>query len=116
MLSEMAAPSNWYGFYLGPNNPTKRSKGYSYALPPINDLDYAAFLHDRGYDLHHAVGVEGALFNPDVASEDMKLALRSYFSSKGSVPFTKKHLFSIATSYAFGPIALFKYYMNIFKK
>ncbi|MDY6252215.1 MAG: RHS repeat-associated core domain-containing protein [Bacteroidales bacterium] len=70
---------NWYGSYLGPDNPLKsgREDGkskYSYAFPPLNDLDYAAYQHDRAYDTMGAVGVMGALLNTETANADLKLA------------------------------------------
>ena len=67
--------SNWYGSYLGPNNPQySDSQKYFYAVPPIDNLDYAAYVHDRGYDTKQAVGPYGVLFNLDVAPYDLLLA------------------------------------------
>ena len=71
--------NNWYGNYLGPNNPRdKYSKvKYSYAIPPMDDLDYAAFLHDKGYDRNEANGPTDAVLNPFVLKSDMDLVIRS---------------------------------------
>ena len=116
LLGKVISPDNWYGFYLGPNNPILSDNGYSYSLPPVNDLDYAAFLHDRGYDQKGAVGINGALLNSDVASDDFKLALRSYASSLGTMPLSKKYIVSLGTAYTFGSLALLKYCLRRFKK
>ena len=108
--------NNLYGFYLGPHNPKQNNGKDSYALPPIDNLDYAAFLHDKGYDGKDAVGVKGALFNCDVASDDFKLAMRSYLSSFGTTPLSKKYIVSMCTAYSFGSISLIKYYLRKFIK
>ena len=108
--------NNLYGFYLGPHNPKQNNGKDSYALPPIDNLDYAAFLHDKWYDGKDAVGVKGALFNCDVASDDFKLAMRSYLSSFGTTPLSKKYIVSMCTAYSFGSISLIKYYLRKFIK
>ena len=41
---------NLYGNYLGGKNPQITNGGDSYAVPPIDQLDYSAFLHDKAYD------------------------------------------------------------------
>ena len=116
MLNQKVSPNNWYGFYLGPNNPTQSNGSYSYALPPIDDLDYAAFLHDRGYDTKKAVGIGGALLNPSVIPEDMNLVMRSLESSYRSKPLSRKFLYSISTAYTFGTLSIFKSYLRRFIK
>ena len=70
---------NLYGVYLGPNNPRNNDKNntnvYSYTVPPIDQLDYAAYNHDRGYDKKGAAGAIGAFANVSTLPEDLKLVL-----------------------------------------
>ena len=67
---------NLYGVYLGSFNPTiHNSKEYSYAVPPIDQLDFAAYNHDRGYDMKGAVGAKGAFIDVSTLPEDLKLVL-----------------------------------------
>ena len=78
--------SNWYGMYLGPKNPKLKNGTDSYAVPPVSKLDYAAYLHDKAYDVTGAKGITGALFNNNVAKADAKLAERakSYIHSSNN--------------------------------
>ena len=49
-VSKNGEGDNWYGNYLGPDNPESIKHEDYYSVPPINDLDYAAYNHDKGYD------------------------------------------------------------------
>ena len=42
----------------------------SYAIPPKDDLDYAAFIHDRDYDKVGARGLCGVIFNSQTIEAD----------------------------------------------
>ena len=99
--------NNWYGNYLGPNNPTQgENSTYSYAIPPIDDLDYAAFLHDKGYDLHGAEGASGALGNENVVPVDQELVNRCRrVTDVGS---ERKNDWADRTAKAFSGITKFK--------
>ena len=89
---------NWYGIYLGPNNPCIEEK-YSYAVPPIDDLDYAAFLHDKGYDKKRAAGAMDAVLNYRVLNEDIDLISKSFQTkSQGSM---RKYIMSKLTGIVF---------------
>ena len=102
---------NLYGFYLGPTNPVKtNSTGtYSYAVPPIDDLDFAAFMHDKGYDKYGAVGPTGAFFNNKVWKEDLLLAMRSYRSYKQTPSNqTVKRLMANSTYHLFSTLSKIK--------
>ena len=65
--------SNWYGMYLGPNNPKLKDGGDSYAVPPVCQLDFAAYQHDIAYDNAGAKGISGALFNTKATQADANL-------------------------------------------
>jgi RHS repeat-associated protein len=101
--------NNWYGNYLGPNNPhvnSDPSSPYSYAIPPIDDLDYAAFQHDKGYDLHGAAGRLDAITNLNVVNSDWNLAYSCFnISDDGS---SRKRSWAKKTGIAFFSIALDK--------
>ena len=99
--------NNWYGNYLGPNNPTQgENSTYYYAIPPIDDLDYAAFLHDKGYDLHGAEGASGALGNENVVPVDQELVNRCRrVTDVGS---ERKNDWADRTAKAFSGITKFK--------
>lgn len=108
---------NWYGTYLGPNNPTiaidkHDDDKYSYSIPPIDRLDYAAFLHDKAYDLHNANGIIGAMINTSVVSADAALAFRSFKESLNQSCTSKEFLWSVATGSAFSMISMFKTYIK----
>lgn len=76
--------SNWYGSYLGPDNPQKYlgENKDSYAVPPIDRLDYAAYNHDKAYDINDAHGIGGALFSSKVKQADHKLAVEAFIAAK----------------------------------
>ena len=78
MPDEDKPNNNWYGNYLGPDNPVLRDNEnkYSYAIPPIDDLDYAAFLHDKEYDAKNASGPLDAFLNWGVVEADWNLVRR----------------------------------------
>ena len=54
--------NNFYGFYLGPNNPNNGNIDL-YSIPPIDRLDYAAYRHDKGYDSKNVAGFVGVFYN-----------------------------------------------------
>ena len=66
---------NLYGTYAGPSNPHNAcdSDKDSYAIPPIDALDYAAYRHDKGYDTKHAKGAHGLFVQMKTIPEDMRL-------------------------------------------
>ena len=98
---------NFFGtFYVGDHNPIYKNK-YSYALPPINLLDYAAQLHDRDYDNLGCGGKTGAL-NPITIWADGKLALRSYYSVFNSDMVSCLRTESMLTGHLFAAIAISK--------
>ena len=101
--------NNWYGNYLGPKNPHVTSdpnSPYSYAIPPIDDLDYAAYLHDKGYDQHGAAGRWDAITNRNVVNFDWNLAYSCFnISDDGS---SIKQSWAKKTGIAFISIALDK--------
>ena len=105
---------NWYGSYLGPNNPQiklgNKTKDY-YGIPPINQLDFSAYIHDREYDTMNAVGPAGVAFNFDVAKYDLLLA---HMAAKDAVTTNdrKRSFVGIATSLLFHKIGLTKLIMN----
>ena len=74
--SEGACQNDFYGNYAGGSNPKLYSKKDSYAMPPIDDLDYAAFLHDKDYDRVGARGAAGAFLDVRVTDADAKLFFR----------------------------------------
>ena len=105
---------NWYGSYLGPNNPQikvgNKTKDY-YGIPPINQLDFSAYIHDKGYDTMNAVGPAGVAFNFDVAKYDLLLA---HMAAKDAVTTNdrERSFVGIATSLLFHKIGLTKLIMN----
>lgn len=74
--------SNYYGNYLGNLNPecytTDGKKKYSYACPPIDDLDYAAFLHDKAYDKLKCEGPQAVFLQTCTKDADFQLAVRAF--------------------------------------
>lgn len=93
--------SNWYGNYLGPNNVDGGL--------PIDYLDFAAFMHDKGYDKVGAVGIKSALMNYDTLEADALLALMAIdvVTSTGDESL-KARAWGVLTSAAFGTIAISK--------
>ena len=76
LASKSSLHDNWYGFYLGPNNP-KNSDGLDlYAVPPMDYLDYAAYQHDNDYAKVGAEGPFDALFSTATITADLKFAIR----------------------------------------
>lgn len=102
-----AHKNNFFGtFYVGNLNPLYKNN-YSYALPPINMLDYAAMLHDRDYDALGCAGPNGVL-NPCTIWADGKLALRSYYSAANSQIGSLLQSESMATGHLFAASAISK--------
>ena len=80
---------NWYGSYLGPDNPKKYYKNKdSYAVPPINELDYAAYLHDKGYDKVKQTGFEG-ITSKATKQADYDLAKRAFKAATHATKFSQ---------------------------
>ncbi len=69
----VACNNDFYGNYAGGSNPKLSNGRDSYAMPPIDDLDYAAFKHDKGYDKFGAKGGLSAFFDIRVINVDYKL-------------------------------------------
>ncbi len=113
MINENGANQNWYGSYLGPDNPLNKIGGIEspfYAIPPKDKLDYAAFLHDKGYDSHNAVGPLDAILNPFVYAEDWHLAMKCSNDVLVSEIGTSRHFWGMAAGYFFGYMAMMKYF------
>lgn len=70
--------NDWYGNYAGANNPKLENGKDSYAIPPIDDLDYAGFVHDKAYDRVGAIGASDAFLNMRTIGADYELGIRSY--------------------------------------
>ncbi len=71
--------NNFHGSYLGDDNPISKEDNNgltvdSYAVPPIDNLDYAAFQHDKAYDRVGAKGSDGAFKDKRTYLADYKLA------------------------------------------
>ena len=80
----------------------------NYSIPPIDDLDYAAFKHDRGYDYFGAEGIDGALFNTSVAAADSLLAKQSRQAIRNSPFLSKKWIWAYGTNTIFSIVSLYK--------
>ena len=100
--------NNYYGNYLGDNNPTQgKDDIYSYCLPPIDELDYAAYLHDKGYDLLGEEGLSGVC-SPKTVEFDLMLtylSAKDYKKSKKlpeSNYIRNRRLWSLLTTIGFG--------------
>jgi len=114
--------SNWYGSYLGPNNPQKNvdpkddSAGGrdTYVVPPRDFLDYAAYKHDRSYDEYHAAGAVGVISNFNVAEADRQLSVDAYNDFK-STQDTQRKVLGICTSFLFSIISDLKISMRLIK-
>ena len=107
MITNSKNVGNWYGLYLGPDNP-EGNGGDSYVMPPIDKLDYAAFLHDKGYDKCNAVGPLDAIFNPFVYNEDWSLSMKCSNDILVSGIGTKRFMWGMATGTLFGGLAIIK--------
>ena len=78
--------NNFHGSYLGDDNPISKEDNNgltvdSYAVPPIDNLDYAAFQHDKAYDRVGANGPESALFDKRTAFDDLQFAQSAFNNS-----------------------------------
>ncbi|MDE6191138.1 MAG: hypothetical protein K2G47_05880, partial [Muribaculum sp.] len=102
--------ANWYGSYLGNNNPTMLlpKDKYSYATPPTNSLDYAAFRHDIAYDQYDAEGIQGALFNKSVIKADIELTASALSDIVTHWSISKRTAWGIYTTMGFGIISAYK--------
>ena len=67
-----------YGNYAGDKNPKLANGNDSYAIPPIDDLDYAGFVHDKAYDRVNAAGASDAFLNVRTIDADYELGFRAY--------------------------------------
>lgn len=97
---------NWYGTYCGPNNPKNANnpKIDSYAKPPIDALDYAAFRHDKGYDAVGAQGKTDAILNVCTVPADLRLIIESIMSvGKGA-----NVIYALGTASIFSVLSGFK--------
>ena len=108
MINDNGANKNWYGSYLGPNNPNYDGK-YIYAIPPIDKLDYAAFQHDKGYDSKNAASYLDALFYRPVRDDDWNLARRALGDAMNSQFGSKRSLWGLGAGTLFGVLAVDKY-------
>ena len=72
-IGENQQSDNLYGNYLGDHNPRNDKGKDSYCLPPIDELDYAAFCHDKAYDAVGARGLQGVA-SLSTMSADLALA------------------------------------------
>ena len=108
MINENGAILNWYGTYLGPRNPLKND-GYFYAVPPIDKLDYAAFMHDKAYDDKNAASYFDALFYRPVYDDDWDLARKAFSDAMNSKFGSKRFLWGLATGTLFGVLAVDKF-------
>lgn len=115
MVDKSSVNVNWHGSYLGPENPKNTFGEYFYAIPPKDDLDYAAFQHDRDYDIVGAEGPLDALFNTQTADADMRLAIRAEKIASQAPPLSLKRIYAQKTMRLFFIISEYKYYVNIFK-
>ncbi len=98
---------NIYGIYLGGNNPNDGNKDI-YSIPPIDMLDYAAFLHDKGYDSKNASGPKGVLLNTSVYRDDFDLSVRAFNEVLTSRIGTSRWFTGFGTALLFGPLSIIK--------
>lgn len=86
-------------FYLGNLNPQIDGMD-SYALPPINLLDYAAQQHDLEYDKANVAGITGVL-SLSTHLADLRLAQRSFIAASRSDLGSKEQLSAIVVGLFF---------------
>jgi len=99
--------NNFYGVYLGPNNPNNGSIDL-YSIPPIDRLDYAAYRHDKGYDSKNIAGLTGVFCNSSNYGDDWNLAVRALNEVLTSTVGTTKWRWALGTSALFGILAVTK--------
>ncbi len=99
--------SNYYGVYLGPNNPNNGSTDL-YSIPPIDRLDYAAYRHDKGYDSKNVAGFAGVFYNSLNYGDDWNLAVRALNEVLTSTVGTTTWGWALGTSALFGTLAVMK--------
>ncbi|MBL7899113.1 MAG: hypothetical protein JNJ99_11315 [Crocinitomicaceae bacterium] len=70
---------NLFGsIYIGPTNPSAIVNGVEiadYRREPLNELDLAAYNHDKEYDLCGAAGFSGATGSPSTIEADLQLVI-----------------------------------------
>ena len=110
----LQSDDNWYGVYLGPNNPKTEERDI-YAIPPIDMLDYAAFRHDKGYDSKGAAGVPGVFLTSSNYGDDWNLSVRSLNEILTSDLTSSRWRWALATSALFGPLAIIKKLVRLSK-
>ena len=94
-------------FYVGADNPQSNDLD-SYALPPINDLDEAAYLHDLDYDNLHVRGIWGVM-SFKTTHADWNLTKRSFVAMHHCKNvYSPEHTAALCTTIAFGSITLTK--------
>lgn len=78
-ISNNKRSANYFGNYLGDRNPKRVSidgtELDSYCMPPIDELDYAAYRHDKGYDKQGARGISGVLLSNKTRDADIDLSI-----------------------------------------
>ena len=99
--------NNFYGFYLGPNNPNNGNIDL-YSIPPIDRLDYAAYRHDKGYDSKNVAGFVGVFYNSSNYGDDWNLAVKALNEVLSSTVGTTKWGWALGTSTLFGTLAVLK--------
>ena len=99
---------NYYGIYLGSENPYSDDNDF-YAIPPIDRLDYSAFIHDKAYDMFNARGKLDALLNRSVANADYQLSKRALNDAMNSKIGTERWKWGLRAGLLFGLIAVDKY-------
>ena len=94
-------------FYVGADNPQFNNKDI-YFLPPINELDEAAFRHDMDYDNLGVSGIKGVLSAKTLVADwnltrKSFLAMHHYKSSS-----SPEHTVALCTGFAFAAITATK--------
>ena len=94
-------------FYVGPNNP-QFNKSDTYVLPPINELDEAAYQHDMDYDHLHVRGLCGVM-SLKTLKADWNLTKRSFVAVHNYKNiYSPEHSAALCTTIAFSSITLTK--------
>ena len=99
--------NNFYRtFYVGYDNPTINGED-SYAIPPINKLDEAAFIHDNDYDKLNAKGILGVMSFKTIVA-DSKLTYSAFKSMTSYRIASIEHSESLLTGATFALITHLK--------
>jgi len=109
MIIKNGANRNWYGSYLGPDNPQKKD-GYFYAVPPIDKLDYAAYMHDKSYDSKNAASYFDAMYYRPVYNDDWDLAKRAFGDAMNSQFGSERSLWGLRAAIFFSFSAVDKFF------